>query len=124
MPLLDLFWTMLWFFLFVAWIWLLVAVVTDLFRSEMSGWAKALWSVFVIVLPYLGVFLYLIVNGGRMQERSMRHAAAMEQQRQDYIKTVAGSTSTADEIAKLAQLHDRGIISDTEFNTKKAALLH
>jgi hypothetical protein len=124
MPLLDLFWTMLWFFLFLAWIWLLVAVVTDLFRSEMSGWGKALWSVFVILLPYLGVFLYLIAHGGKMHERSARYAAAREQQQQDYIKTVAGTTSTADEIAKLAQLHDRGVITDTEFNAKKAALLH
>jgi Short C-terminal domain/Phospholipase_D-nuclease N-terminal len=123
MPLLDLFWAMLWFFLFFAWIWLMVMVLTDLFRSEMSGWGKALWAVFIIVLPLVGVFLYLIVHGGRMQERSTRYAAAMEQRQRDYIKTVANSPSTADEISKLAELHERGVINDSEFNAKKAALL-
>jgi hypothetical protein len=123
MPLLDLFWTMLWFFLFFAWIWLLVMVLTDLFRSDMSGWGKALWTIFVVVLPLLGVLLYLIVHGGKMQERSLRYAATMEERQRDYIKSVANSPSTADEISKLAELHDRGVITDNEFNTKKAALL-
>lgn len=123
MPLLDLFWAMLWFFLFFLWIWLLIAAFTDLFRSEMSGWGKALWAVFMIVLPLLGVLAYLVAHGGEMQERSMKHALAMEERQRGYIKSVAGSPSTADEVAKLADLHDRGVLTDTEFNTKKAALL-
>jgi hypothetical protein len=89
----------------------------------MSGWTKALWTIFVIVLPLLGVLLYLIVHGGKMQDRSMRYAARTEQRQQEYIRSVAPSPSTADEISKLADLHNRGLITDTEFNTKKAALL-
>jgi hypothetical protein len=123
MPLLDLFWAMLWFFLFFIWIWLLIAVFTDLFRSKMSGWGKAVWAVFMIVLPLIGVFVYLIAHGGEMQERSMKHALAVEERQQDYIKSVASSPSTADEVAKLADLHDRGVLTDAEFNIKKAALL-
>ena len=123
MPLLDLFWAMLWFFLFVVWIWLLISVFADLFRTEMSGWGKALWAIFVILLPFLGVFLYLIVHGGKMQERAMKQAIDMESQQREYIKTVASSTSTADEIAKLADLHSRGLLTDAEFNDQKAVLL-
>jgi hypothetical protein len=123
MPLLDLFWAMLEFFLFFLWIWLLITVFADLFRSTMSGWGKALWAVFMIVVPLIGVLVYLIAHGGEMQERSVKHAIAVEQRQKDYIKSVAGSPSTADEVAKLANLHDRGVLTDTEFNTKKAALL-
>lgn len=123
MPLLDLFWAMLWFFLFFIWIWLLFAVFADLFHTDMSGWAKALWTIFVIVVPFLGVFMYLVVHGGKMQERSMKQAVATEKSQQEYIKSVAGSQSTADEIGKLAELHDQGILTDAEFNSKKAALL-
>ena len=123
MPLLDLFWAMLWFFLFVAWIWVLFSVIGDLFRSDMSGWAKALWVIFVIVLPFLGVLIYLIVHGSSMQERTRSQAIAMERAQRDYIKSVAGSESTADELAKLAELRNRGVITDTEFDAQKAALL-
>lgn len=123
MPLLDLFWAMLWFFLFVIWVWLLFSVFADMFRSEMSGWAKALWAIFVIVVPFLGVFLYLIVHGGKMQERSMKQAVAMERQQREYIKSVAGSESTADELAKLAELRNRGVLTDAEFDAQKADLL-
>jgi hypothetical protein len=126
MPLFDLFWAMLWFFLFLAWIWLLISVIGDLFRSDLSGWSKALWTVFVIVLPLLGVLVYLIVHGGQMQERSRQQAVAMERAQRDYIKEAAGtqpSESTADELAKLASLRDRGVITDTEFDAQKAALL-
>ena len=123
MPLLDLFWTMLWFFLFIVWVWLLIAVFGDIFRSDMSGWAKALWTIFVIILPYLGVFVYLIAHGGKMHERSAKQAIAMEQAHQDYIRSVAGSQSTADEVAKLADLRDQGLLSDAEFETQKALLL-
>lgn len=122
MPLLDLFLAMLWFFLFIVWIWLLIAVFGDIFRSDMSGWGKALWAIFVIVLPYLGVFVYLIVHGGNMQERSAKQAITMEQAQQDYIRSVAGSQSTADELAKLAELREQGLLSDAEFETQKAVL--
>lgn len=123
MPLLDLFWAMLWFFLFVAWIWVLFSVIGDLFRSDISGWAKALWVVFVIVLPFLGVLIYLIVHGSSMQERTRSQAITMERAQRDYIKSVAGSDSTADELAKLAELRNRGVITDTEFDAQKTALL-
>lgn len=124
MPLWDLFWAMVWFFLFFAWIWLLISVFADLFRSDMSGWSKALWTIFVIVLPLLGVLIYLIVHGGEMQQRARNQATAMEQAQRDYIKTVAGSQSTADELAKLAELRNRGVITDSEFDAQKAAILH
>lgn len=123
MPLLDLFWAMLWFFLFIAWISLLVHVIGDIFRSALSGWAKALWAIFVVVLPILGVFVYLIAHGGKMQERSVKQAITMEQAQQDYIRSVAGSQSTADELTKLAELRDQGLLSPTEFETQKAVLL-
>jgi hypothetical protein len=98
-------------------------VFADLFRADMSGWAKALWAVFVIVLPLIGVFMYLIVHGGTMQERSTKQAVDTERAQRDYIKTVAGSESTADELAKLADLRSRGVITDAEFDAQKAALL-
>lgn len=124
MPLLDIFWAMLWFFLFFAWIWLLISIFGDIFRSDTSGWAKAGWTVFVIALPLLGVLVYLIANGGEMQERSMRQAAEAERAQRDYIRGLASSsTSTADELAKLAELRDTGVISDAEFDGQKATLL-
>ena len=90
MPLFDLFWTMLWFFLFFAWIWLLISVFGDIFRSDdMGGWGKALWVIFVVFVPFLGVFIYLIVRGGSMAERNMERAVANAQAQQEYIKEVA-----------------------------------
>lgn len=124
MPLFDLFWSMLWFFLFIAWIWLLISIFADIFRSDMSGWGKAAWVVFVVVLPFLGVLIYLIVNGGKMQERSVRQAEMFERVQRDYIKSVAGEkTSSADELAKLADLKSRGVIDDREFEAQKARIL-
>ncbi len=124
MPLFDLFWSMLWFFLFVAWIWLLISVFGDIFRSDMSGGAKAGWTVFVVILPWLGVVIYLIAHGGTMNERSARQAAAIAQAQHDYIRSVAGGgTSSADELAKLAELKSRGVISDREFESQKAKIL-
>ena len=117
--------TMLWFFLFFIWIWLLITVFADIFRSDdMSGWSKALWTIFVIVLPYLGVFVYLIARGHKMGEHAMRDAKRQDQQFRSYVQDVAGSsTSTAAEIEKLAQLHGQGAISDEEFQQAKAKLL-
>jgi hypothetical protein len=125
MPLLDLFWTILYIFLLFAWIWLLIVVFGDIFRSDMSGWGKAGWTIFVILLPLLGVLIYLIAHGGDMQERSARDAIAVDQAQRDYIRSVAGtsSSSTAEELSKLAALRDSGVISESEFDTQKAKLL-
>jgi hypothetical protein len=123
MPLLDLFWTMLWFFLFIMWIWLLISIFSDIFRREMSGWAKAGWVFFLIALPLLGALIYLIANGGDMQARSVKDYQAMESAQKDYIRQVAGTGSTADELEKLASLRDSGVISADEFAAQKAKLL-
>jgi hypothetical protein len=128
-PLLDLFWTMLLFFLFFAWIWLVISVVVDLFRSrDLSGWAKAFWVVFIILVPWLGVLIYLIARGGGMSDRTVEDAAARELATRQYIQSVAASdgtagASTADELAKLAQLRDSGVITGDEFEAQKARLL-
>ncbi len=124
MPLMDLFWTMLWFFMFFIWIWLLISIFGDIFRSpDLSGWSKALWSLFVIILPYLGVLVYLIARGGSMRDRGMRDAADQEAARRTYIQQTAGTTSTADELAKLAALRDQGVLTQAEFDSQKSALL-
>jgi hypothetical protein len=122
----QVFWSMLWFFLFFIWIWLLIIVFGDIFRSDdLSGWGKALWTIFIILLPYLGVFVYLIARGHKMQDRSMRDAATQEAQFREYVQDVAGSggASAADEIARLADLRDQGVISDAEFEQAKAKAL-
>jgi hypothetical protein len=126
MPLLDLFWTMLWFFLFIAWIWLLIAIVTDIFRSDdLSGFAKALWILFVIIVPWLGALIYLIARGGSMQERAMRDATERAKAQRQYIQEVAstGAPSSAEELTKLAQLRESGVITTEEFEAQKAKLL-
>jgi hypothetical protein len=126
-PLLNLFLTMLWFFLFIAWLWLLFSVFTDIVRSrDMSGWAKALWSLFVIIIPLVGTLVYLIARGGGMAERTAAEAQRREEQVRDYVRNVttdAAPASTADELAKLAQLRDAGTITPAEFETQKAKLL-
>jgi len=125
-PLLNLFWTMLWFFLFIAWIWLLIAIVTDVFRSDdLSGWAKALWILFVIIVPWLGALIYLIARGGKMQDREMRDATERAKAQRQYIQEVASTsgTSSAEELTKLAQLRDSGVITADEFEAQKAKLL-
>ncbi len=122
-PLLNVFWWMLWFFMFMIWIWLLITIFADIFRSPISGWAKAGWSIFIIILPFLGVFIYLIANGGKMQERSMESAAAAQQAQASYIKSVAGTETTADQLKTLSDLHDAGKLTDEEFAAQKAKLL-
>jgi hypothetical protein len=122
-PLLNVFFWMLWFFLFVIWIWLLITIFVDIFRTDMSGWAKAGWTIFIIVLPFLGVLIYLIANGSKMQERSMESAAAAQQAQDAYIRSVAGTETTADQIKTLSDLHDAGKLSDEEFAAQKAKLL-
>jgi hypothetical protein len=122
----EVFWDMLWFFLFFIWIWILISVFGDIFRSrDLSGWGKALWTIFVIFLPYLGVFVYLIARGGKMQEHRMQDAQAMDAQFRQYVQSAAGSSgsSPAQEIARLAELRDQGAISDAEFEAAKAKAL-
>jgi hypothetical protein len=114
---------MLWFFLFIMWIWLLISIFSDIFRREMSGWAKAGWVFFLIVLPLLGALIYLIANGGDMQARTVRDYQAMESAQKDYIRQVAGTGSAADELEKLAGLRDSGVISAEEFAAQKAKIL-
>ena len=124
MPLLDLFWSMLWFFMFFLWIWLLIMIFADIFRSEISGWGKAGWVLFVIILPFLGVLIYLIANGDEMQDRSMQQALDAQNEQREYIQSVAGGgSSSADEIEKLASLRDSGHITNEEFQAQKAKLL-
>lgn len=126
MPLLDLFWAMLWFFLFFAWIWLLISIFADIFRSDdLGGWAKAFWTIFVVILPLLGVLVYLIARGGSMQERAMAEMAAREKATRQYIQEVSsgGGASTADELEKLGRLREQGVISPEEFDAQKAKLL-
>jgi len=124
MPLLSLFWAMLWFFMFIIWIWLLITIFVDIFRShDMGGFAKAMWVLFVIVLPFLGVLVYVIARGHGMQERQLKEAAEAQKMQQEYIKEVAGSDSTADQLTKLAALHDSGKLTDQEFASQKAKLL-
>jgi len=125
-PLLGIFWTMLWFFLWFAWIVILVRVFADIFRShDIGGFAKALWAIFVILVPFLGVFVYLIARGHHMADRDIADAQQREQQFQSYVRDAAGSgsPSTADELSKLADLKAKGVITDAEFQQQKAKLL-
>src|SRR5215216_800336 len=121
----QVFWSMVWFFLFFIWIWLLIVVFGDIFRSpDLSGWAKALWSIFIIVLPYLGVFVYLIARGHKMQEHAVKEAQAQDAAMRSYIQNVTTSSGgAADELAKLVDLRDRGVISEAEFQQAKAKVL-
>jgi hypothetical protein len=116
---------MLWFFCFIIWIWLLITIFSDIFRSpDLGGWGKAGWTIFVLVIPLLGVLVYLIARGKSMQERRMKEAVDAQQQMDDYIRQTAGSSSSpADELSKLAELHNAGTISDAEFESAKAKIL-
>jgi len=118
----QVFWSMLYFFLFFIWVWLLITVFSDIFRSQdLSGRGKALWSIFVIFMPYLGVFVYLIARGKKMGEHAVEAAQAQDQAFRSYVQEAAGSgTSTADELAKLASLHDKGVLDDAEYARMKA----
>ena len=123
-PLLGVFWTFMFWFLWIAWILLLFRVVVDIFRSrDLGGVGKAVWALFVIVLPWLGVLVYLIARGGKMAQRDIEEATTREAAFQDYIRRTAGSTSTADELTKLSELRTQGVITETEFEQQKAKLL-
>jgi hypothetical protein len=119
----QVFWSMLYFFFFIIWIWLLIGVFADIFRSpDLSGWAKALWSIFVIVLPYLGVFVYLIARGGKMHQHALREAEAEDAATREYIRSAAASNGPADQVEHLVDLRNQGVIDDSEFQRLKAKI--
>jgi len=125
-PILSLFWTMLLLFLWVMWFFLLFRTVIDIFRSDdLGGFSKFLWLVFVLLLPYLGVFVYVIIRGRGMTVRDIERARANEAAFRTYVQEAAGTTGggTAAELAQLADLRDRGVINEAEFNQQKAKLL-
>ena len=124
-PLLGMFWTFLLFFIWIAWIVVLFRVIFDIFRSkDLGGFGKALWVIFVILLPFLGVLVYLIARGHSMSERDYQEAKSQEQAFQAYVRNAAGSGGgSADELTKLAGLRDQGVITDAEFQAQKARLL-
>ena len=122
----QVFWSMLWFFLFFIWIWLLIVVFADIFRSsDLGGFAKFLWVIFVIFVPYLGVFVYLIARGHKMREHAAQQAAEQEAATRQYVQQVAQTStdSPADQVAKLADLRAKGSISDAEYEAAKAKAL-
>jgi cbb3-type cytochrome oxidase subunit 3 len=125
-PLLNIFWTMFIFFLWVVWIWILIIVFIDIFRShDLGGFAKALWFLFVLFIPLIGVLVYLIARGGKMHERAARQAQQQDAEYRSYVQQAAAGSpaSTADQLAKLADLRDRGVISAAEFEREKAKVL-
>jgi len=123
-PLLGAFWTMFMIFIWIIWIFILFRVIIDIFRShDMGGGMKALWLLFVIILPFLGVFVYLIARGHKMAEHDLDQAKANDQAFKAYVQDAAGSTSSADELAKLADLKAKGVLTEDEFNQQKAKLL-
>jgi ABC-type multidrug transport system fused ATPase/permease subunit len=125
-PLLNVFWTMFEFFLWIIWIWILIWIFIDIFRSrDLSGWAKALWFLFVLFIPLIGVLVYLIARGSSMHERAVQDAQRQDKEFRQYVQQAAASApaSTADQLAKLADLRDRGVISAEEFEREKAKVL-
>lgn len=117
-------WSMFWFFLFILWIWLVISIFSDILRSDdLSGSSKALWSVLIIVLPYLGVFAYLIARGNDMSTRQMQRMQDSEEAFKSYIQQTAGGGSAADELAKLADLHANGTLDADEYAKAKAKVI-
>ncbi len=125
-PLLGVFWTLLWLSLWIIWIFLLFRVIIDIFRShDLSGWGKTGWLIFVIILPFLGVFIYLIARGDEMGQRDVQDAEARDQEYRAYVQDAAAgqSPSGANQLAKLADLRDTGVISQAEFDKEKTKIL-
>jgi|SRR6185436_176182 len=121
-PFLDVFWSMLIFFCWVIWIWVVITVLIDVFRrDDISGWIKAIWVIFVVILPWLGVLIYLIVEHKGMQERSVRQAQEQKQAFDSYVRDAAGGS--AGEIAKAKELLDSGAITQPEYEQLKAKAL-
>ena len=120
----QVFWSFLWFTMFFIWIWLLIMVFSDIFRShDLKGFHKFLWIFFIILLPYLGVFVYLLARGHKMSEHAIDAAQKEDAARRQYIQQVAATTSPADELAKLADLKKNGTITDAEYDQMKAKVL-
>ncbi|MEU8511054.1 SHOCT domain-containing protein [Kitasatospora sp. NPDC048722] len=123
-PLLNLFWTIAMIFLWLLWFMLLFRVIGDIFRDhELGGGGKTLWTILVVVLPFLGVFVYLLARGKGMHERELYRARQSEEAFRSYVRTAAGPTSSTDELAKLAELKNHGDISDEEYQSAKARIL-
>jgi type VI protein secretion system component VasK len=123
-PLLNIFWSMFIFFLWILWIWILIWIIIDIFRShDLGGFAKALWFLFILFIPLIGVLVYLIARGGKMHEHAVQQAQQQDQEFRAYVQDAAGSQSSADQLAKLADLRDRGVISAEEFTREKAKVL-
>ena len=123
-PVLGVFWSILLFFLWIMWFFLLFRVIADIFRSDdLGGWGKAAWLVFVLIVPFLGVLVYVIARGDTMGQRDVAQAQAQNQAFQAYVRDAAGSGGSADQLAKLADLRDRGVINDAEFEQQKAKIL-
>jgi hypothetical protein len=124
-PLLGAFWTVLWLFIWILWIILLFRVIADIFRShDLGGWGKALWLILVVLVPFLGVFIYVIARGHGMAERDIQRAQRQEEAFRSYVQSAAApGGGTADELAKLAGLRDQGVITPAEFEAQKAKLL-
>jgi hypothetical protein len=125
-PVLGIFWTILEVFLWVIWFWILITVFIDIFRSaDLSGWGKALWFLFVLFIPLIGVLVYLIARGGSMHDRAARQVQQQDAEAREYIQQAVAESpaSTADQLAKLADLRDRGVITDAEFEREKAKVL-
>lgn len=123
-PFLEILGTMVLFFLWVGWFWVLISVISDLFRRhDLSGWGKALWTLFVVVAPFLGVFVYLIAQGKEMAERNVERAKENEAAFSEYVRRAGGGGGSAEEIAKAKQLLDSGAINQAEFDQIKARAL-
>jgi hypothetical protein len=123
-PLLNIFWTIIIVFAWVAWFWVLIMIISDLFsRHDIGGWGKALWMLFVIIVPFLGVFIYLIAEGKSMGERRMAQMEAAQKDFDAHVRQVAAETGPADQIAKAKSLLDAGTIDQAEFDRLKAQAL-
>jgi general stress protein CsbA len=122
-PFLDVLWTMIIFFCWVVWIWMMILIISDVFRRDISGWAKAAWIVFLIVLPFLGALIYLIANGSEMAQRRVRDAQVSQDHFDTYVRSVATSGGSAAEIESAKRLLDAGTITQEEFDALKAKAL-
>ncbi|MGI9374182.1 MAG: SHOCT domain-containing protein [Hyphomicrobiales bacterium] len=123
MPLLHMIWSIFLIFLLVAWIWVIIGVISDIFQShDIGGWTKGFWVLFVIAIPWLGVLMYLVVRGKGMQERNAQALIDAKEAQRTYIQSIA-SSSVADELSKLSDLKEKGVLTETEYETQKAKIL-
>ena len=119
----DIIWSIVWLFLMIAWFWVMISVVSDIFRSrDLNGVSKALWVAFVILIPWLGVLAYVLIRGDKMQEHNVESITKMQDAQRDYIRSVA-QVSAAEELEKLGALKEKGVITDAEFEAQKAKIL-